>query len=68
MLTYLYAQGCEIDVDEFDAEEAIYWFASDYHSGQTRTYIPLFPRRHLSPAQVAADLNKIAPSQISIIY
>jgi hypothetical protein len=22
------------DVDEFDVEEAIYWFASDYHGGQ----------------------------------
>lgn len=30
MLTFLAAHQAE----EFDVEEAIYWFANDYHSGQ----------------------------------
>lgn len=31
MVEYLTAQGCE---DEFDREEAIYWFAYAWHGGQ----------------------------------
>ena len=49
MLTYLYAQGCDIDVDEFDIEEAIYWFASDYHSGQASNLYSALSASPLKP-------------------
>jgi hypothetical protein len=34
MLEYLSAQPFAAEADDFDREEALYWFAADYHGGQ----------------------------------
>lgn len=36
MLSFLKEGVCKLDpeIEEFDIEEAIYWFANDWHSGQ----------------------------------
>ena len=34
MLEYLTSFTNPLETDEFDREEALYWFASDYHGGQ----------------------------------
>jgi len=34
MEEFLYSNWDPYEITEFDVEEAIYWFAHDYHSGQ----------------------------------
>jgi hypothetical protein len=50
MVEFLISQGCD---DEFDREEAIYWFASDWHSGQESYLYSALSTSLLNPSPIS---------------
>lgn len=44
--------------DEFDYEEAIYWFASDYHGGQFTNLYSALSQSPFTPSILANQVNR----------
>ena len=53
MYAFLTSQACGEDDLRFDFEEAIYWFASDYHSGQWSNLYAVLCASEYTPSQLS---------------
>lgn len=62
MLAWFADQPFASETDEFDREEAIYWFASDYHGGQ---WSNLYSALCQSPYQAGAISNGCEPDSMA---
>lgn len=64
MLAYLASLPFAGEADDFDKEEAIYWFAADYHSGQTSNLYSALSTTELVPAAARSGPEKGSMSEI----
>jgi hypothetical protein len=53
MYSFLETQACGAEDIRFDIEEAIYWFASDYHSGQWSNLYSVLCQSEYTPSQLS---------------
>lgn len=61
------------EMSQFDIEEAIYWFANDYHSGQSSNLYEVLSMSEFSPGPIAkaenmSDMAKIIYSDLKWIF
>lgn len=54
MREFLGASVFADECDEFDREEAIYWFANDYHGGQWSNLYSALSTSEFSPGPIAS--------------
>lgn len=64
MRKYLTLRPFADEFDEFDREEAIYWFANDYHSGQWSNLYSALSCSEFRPSPIARGPSESA----SILY
>ena len=53
MRAYLRPLAKQLDASDFDVEEAIYWFANDYHAGQDSYLYCALSTSEFSPGALA---------------
>lgn len=54
----------EKDANEFDREESIYWFANDYHGGQSSNLYAALCASEYSPGPTTTGPEKDSPSAL----
>ena len=52
------------EADEFDIEEAIYWFASDYHGGQWTNLYSVLCNSQFNPGILSSSVREGAAQKI----
>ena len=58
MVTFCDAIAVDATSDEFDYEEAIYWFASEYHGGQWTNLYAALCASPFRPSILARQVNR----------
>jgi hypothetical protein len=58
MITFLQTWPFINEADEFDIEEALYWFASDWHSGQWSNLYSVLSTSEYQPSPIASGIDK----------
>lgn len=53
MVAFLKPHAAMYEADDFDIEEAIYWFANDYHGGQDSTLYSVLSTSEFCPGPLA---------------